>query len=160
MVAPDQLKFLVGGLRKKKPLRVPLDRIESHPNYPEARLKDLREIEESIRQEGFSDEYPLRVTPHPTKRGYYQLVDGHKRLAVARKCLHDPDCPGHPAEVPVVVDHYSKDELDHFYEEDNWKRYPISPEKAHFKNPQYCPQCGTKLMPVDNFCPECGFSLK
>lgn len=161
MVTPEQLKFIVRGLSKKKPMRVSLDHIEPHPNYPKSRLKDLKEIEDSIRSEGFSDRYPLKVIPHPTKRGHYQLVDGHRRLEATKRCLHGPDCPVHlKPEVPIIVDDYTKDDLDHLYEEDKWKRYPIPQRKAKFKNPLYCPQCGTKLMPGDNFCPECGFRVK
>lgn len=160
MVNPEQLKFLVRGLSKRRPMRVPLDYIEPHPNYPKERLKDLKEIEESIMREGFSDRYPLKVIPHPTKRGHYMLVDGHRRLEAAKKCLHGPGCPHNlRPEVPVIVNDFSKEDLDSLYEVDKWKRYPIPQQKAQFKNALYCPQCGTKLMPGDNFCPECGFSM-
>ncbi len=161
MVAPEQLKFLMRTFRKKKPMRVHIDRIEPHPNYPEDRLKDLHQIEESIKAQGFRDDHPLKVKPHPVKRGYYQLVDGHRRLKAAKNCLHDPKCKKLThVEVPIVVDDYSKKELDDLYDEDKWKRYPIPHKKVQYKNPHYCPQCGTKLMPGDSFCPECGFKLK
>ena len=160
MVNPDQLRFLKRGMRKK-PMRVPLDRIEPHPNYPKERLKDLKEIEESIRREGFSDSYPLKVTPHPTKLGYYQLVDGHRRLHATKNCLKGADCPAYlKPELPIIVNDYSTAELDALYKVDKWKRYPIPRHKAQYKNPHYCPQCGTKLMPGDHFCPECGFELR
>lgn len=161
MVTPEQLKFIVRGFSKKRPMRVSLDHIDPHPNYPKTRLKDLKEIEDSIRSEGFSDRYPLKVIPHPTKRGHYQLIDGHRRLEATKRCLKDPNCAEHiKGDVPILVNDYSKDDLDSLYDEDQWKRYPIPEQKAKFKNPLYCPQCGTKLMPDDNFCPECGFRVK
>lgn len=159
MVGPDQLKFFLNSGRKK-PLRVPVDKLVTHPAYPESRLQDISEIEEKIRKEGFDDRYPLRAIPHPTKPGFYQLMDGHRRLEAVKHCLHGPGCPqGIHKDVPVVVEEQSKEDLDSLYHEDNWKRYPLPKDKV-FDNPKYCPQCGSRLAQGDHFCPECGLRLR
>lgn len=161
MVTPDQLKHFLTRDKAPQPIRVPIDHIQPHPNYPPTRLKDVAEIEESIRKEGFDDSYPLKVIPHPTRVGYYQLIDGHRRLEAMKNCVHGPDCPENlRPEVPVIVDDYSHKELDALTKEDHWKRYPIPESKLNFENPKFCPQCGTRLVTGDNFCPECGQRLK
>lgn len=86
---------------KAKPIHVLMDQIERHPRYPEERLHDTKaqKVEASIGCNGFREERPLRVVPHPEKEGSYQLIDGHRRLEAAKK-----HSPRQEVYVPVVVE--------------------------------------------------------
>lgn len=62
---------------------LPLDRIHDHPHNVRANLGDLTDLAASIRAQGLLQ--PVTVRPHPTKKGHYQLLAGHRRRAAALK---------------------------------------------------------------------------
>jgi ParB family chromosome partitioning protein len=60
---------------------VHITRIEPHPANIRADVGDVGELAASMRVQGILQ--PLVVQPHPARRGAYQLLAGHRRLAAA-----------------------------------------------------------------------------
>lgn len=157
MVDPDQLRYFERP-EPKKVIRVKLDRLLPYHDYPKERLNDLSEIKQSMQENGFDEHYPVRAVPHPEKPGFYEVIDGHRRIESAREVLAKKTPGGRTnlPRIPVIVDDLNDEELEMLSKEDNWVRTkpnlgPIEPEK-----PNYCQKCGTKLHDEDKFCPECG----
>lgn len=61
---------------------IPLTKIHAHPHNVRTELGDLTELIESIKAQGIL--LSLTVTPHPSVKGAYLLIAGHRRLAAAR----------------------------------------------------------------------------
>ena len=117
-----QVKHIKRASWRAKPIHVLMDQVECHPLYPQRRLHDIRarRIEASIERNGFREERPLRVVPHPEKKGTYQLVDGHRRLEAVKK--HSQQ---HDVYVPVVVEkNYPREKYDGLFKKGQswWKR--------------------------------------
>lgn len=117
-----QVKHIKRASWRAKPIPVLMDQIERHPQYPEERLHDTKakKIEASIERNGFREERPLKVVPHPEKNGKYQLVDGHRRLEATKKQSQQDD-----VYVPVVVEKdYPRKKYDGLFKKKRpwWKR--------------------------------------
>lgn len=107
---------------KAKPIHVLMDQIERHPQYPAERLHDTKaqKVEASIERNGFREEHPLKVMPHPEKDNSYQLIDGHRRLEAAKRHSSQED-----VYVPVVVEEgYPREKYDGLFKERRrwWQR--------------------------------------
>ncbi len=113
---PGQLNHIKRASWRVKPIHVTTDHIETHPLYPKRRLNDrhARRVEQSVQRKGLKDEKPLRVRPHPTKKGHYQVIDGHRRLEAARRAHPDGKIP------IVVVEDYPEEKYDNLYKKKPW----------------------------------------
>ncbi len=117
-----QVKHIKRASWGAKPIHVLMDKVECHPLYPQERLCDrkARRIEASIERKGFRENRPLKVVPHPKKKGKYQLVDGHRRLEAAKRQFQQ-----HDIYVPVVVEkNYPREKYDGLFKKKRpwWKR--------------------------------------
>jgi len=61
---------------------VHVSRLREHPANIREELDDLEGLAASIRSHGILQD--LTVQPHPTERGAFQVVDGHRRLAAGK----------------------------------------------------------------------------
>jgi ParB family chromosome partitioning protein len=66
---------------KPRILELAVDRIDPNPYQARQAFVDIDELEQSIRTYGFTSR--LRVRPHPTVEGRFQLVYGERRLRAA-----------------------------------------------------------------------------
>lgn len=68
--------------RPAMPQDIPIDQIEPSPLQARQEFRNLEELVQSMREHGFTSR--IRVRPHPTQPGHYQLVYGERRLRAAR----------------------------------------------------------------------------
>ena len=128
MVYPGQLRYIKRKSWRVRRIHVSIERIEVHPDYPEARLKgrSAQRIERTILKKGFKGQRPLRVVPHPEKKGRYQLIEGHRRLEATKKYLQSPGASQQGrVELPVVVEQdYPREKYDTLFNKKRpwWKR--------------------------------------
>ena len=81
----DQFDALFGeafAARASTPQDIPIDRIDPSPLQARQNFTNLDELVQSMREHGFTSR--IRVRPHPTEPGRYQLVYGERRLRAAR----------------------------------------------------------------------------
>jgi ParB family chromosome partitioning protein len=96
---------------------LPADRIRPNPFQARKSFRDLEELADAIRVQGFVSR--LRVRPAPGEPGFFQLVYGERRLRAARL-----------AELPVVpceVAEHSDDELIEIGLAENIQRRDLDP---------------------------------
>lgn len=80
---PNTKKSSIHAL-KFEPLIVPLDHLLSNAVQPPWRAQDGAALARLTADLGLGVWQPPAVVPHPTRRGYYEIGDGHRRLAAAR----------------------------------------------------------------------------
>ncbi len=68
-------------IEKPRALDLAVDRIDPNPYQARKAFVDIDDLEQSIRSHGFTSR--LRVRPHPTIEGRFQLVYGERRLRAA-----------------------------------------------------------------------------
>ena len=68
-------------IEKPRTLDLAVDRIDPNPYQARKTFMDIDDLEQSIRSHGFTSR--LRVRPHPTIEGRFQLVYGERRLRAA-----------------------------------------------------------------------------
>lgn len=83
-------------LRRREARNVSIDFLEPHPDNIRKELgptEDLDELGASMRSQGVLQ--ALLVTPHPAEDGVFVVIDGHRRLAAARRA--------HVFDLPCIV---------------------------------------------------------
>lgn len=83
-------------LRRREARNVSIDFLEPHPDNIRKELgptEDLDELGASMRSQGVLQ--ALLVTPHPAEDGVFIVIDGHRRLAAARRA--------HVFDLPCIV---------------------------------------------------------
>lgn len=103
--------------RRTFPQEIGVERIEPNPYQARREFPELEELAEAIRQQGFTSR--LRVRPHPTKTGFFQLVYGERRLRAARLAGL--------TEVPCDVAEHTDDELIEIGLAENIQRHDLDP---------------------------------
>lgn len=72
---------LLPGLEDERLQRIPLKRLLPHPANANLMSEErLKKLARNIEREGRYP--PLIVRPHPQRRGYFELLDGHQRCSV------------------------------------------------------------------------------